>query len=160
MASARTAFQAIGHPVLLVLSPCPPSPPAPRAWPTCGWRRAFAPSVCPHPKQLPKFAPSSPSSCHLLLSLESGRSPPTARPGDFERASEKQVASSRKAEVGRNHGLPQVCFAQSRMVRGRGRAWRGGEAWGGRRGAGGPVSRAPRPPPPPPWTVSGLSPGS
>ena len=29
--------------------PCPPPPPTPRAWPTCGWRRAFAPSVSPHP---------------------------------------------------------------------------------------------------------------
>lgn len=32
-----------------LVSPCPPSPPAPRAWPTCGWKEASAGLVSPHP---------------------------------------------------------------------------------------------------------------
>lgn len=137
--------------------PCPPSPPAPRAWPTCGWRRAFASSVSPHPTLAAASEVLSPNRPPCASGSES-------RARELSSYSQARGLSEGERETGRcipkgrvegRNGLRQVCFAHSRMVRGRGRA---GDV--GRPGAGGPLSRAPRPPPPPPWTVSGPSPGS
>lgn len=152
------AFGAVGS------LPCPPSPPAPRAWPTCGWRRAFAPSVFPHPK----LAAASQVCALISLFL-----PLAARSRVRALSSYSQARGLPKSERARNRSLhperqksretidsDRFASPKSRTVRGRGRAGEVGRCGAAAAGAGGPVSRAPRPPPPPPSTVSGLSPGS
>lgn len=152
-----------GRWVLRSLSPARPLHLSPEPGPPAGGEEPFCPELAAAPQVC---APSSPSLLATCCSvyIESGRSPPTARSGDFsqERA-RKQVASSPK---GREVRSPEKEWTPTGLLRPRlGTGRSGGAAGPARRGGAGraggrPVSRAPRPPPPPPWTASAPSRGS
>lgn len=113
---------------LWVSSPAHPLHLPPRGWPTCGWRGAFTPSVSPHLKLAAASKVCALTALFLPLAAESRVRALSSYSQTWGLSkSVREIASSRKAKVEKNHWLRQVCFAQSR--------WWGGAAklakWGG-----------------------------